>query len=119
MSQKTSNDSLSTRIGFFQKIWLEVRLVLRLMKDSRVSPWIKILPLGAFLYWIIPDLVPGPIADGLVMWLGFYLFIELCPQNVVQEHRQALLKVIPGEWKPSTTDESDAQVVDAEYREED
>ncbi len=32
------------------------------------------------------------------MWFGFYLFIELCPPDVVSEHRQALLRVTAGEW---------------------
>jgi len=55
-----------------------------------------------------------------VMWLGFYLFIELCPPGVVAEHRQALLKVIPGEWhEATTTPESDPQVVEGEFRDVD
>jgi hypothetical protein len=117
MAEKTPS-SLAAKIGFFQKIWLEVKLVLRLMKDKRVNPFIKLLPLGAFIYWIVPDLVPGPIDDALVMWLGFYLFIELCPQDVVAEHRQALLKVIPGQWKEATTTDSDPQIVDGEFHEQ-
>jgi uncharacterized membrane protein YkvA (DUF1232 family) len=115
MTQKTSS-SLSAKIGFFQKIWLEVKLVFRLMKDKRVNPFAKLLPLAAFIYWIVPDLVPGPIDDALVMWFGFYLFIELCPPDVVAEHRQALLKVIPGEWHASTTLDSDPQIVEGEFR---
>jgi len=89
------------------------------MKDRRVNPLVKLLPLGAFIYWIVPDLIPGPVDDALVMWLGFYLFIELCPQAVVAEHRQALLSVIPGEWHEATTEatapDSDPQVVDGEF----
>jgi hypothetical protein len=108
--------SITAKIGFFQKIWLEVKLVLRLMKDRRVNPFAKLLPLAAFVYWIVPDLVPGPVDDALVMWFGFYLFIELCPPEVVAEHRQALLKVIPGEWHDSTQDASDPQVVEGEFR---
>ena len=118
MAQKSPN-TISARIVFFQKIWLEVKLVLRLMKDKRVNPLIKLLPLGAFIYWIVPDLVPGPVDDALVMWLGFYVFIELCPPDVVQEHRQALFKVIPGEWKESTTPDTDPQVVDGEFHDMD
>jgi hypothetical protein len=114
MAQKVPG-SIIAKIGFFQKVWLEVRLVLRLMKDKRVNPLVKLLPLAAFIYWIVPDLVPGPVDDALVMWFGFYLFIELCPQNVVEEHRQALLRVIPGEWRQSTTGNSDPQVVDGEF----
>jgi hypothetical protein len=120
MSQKVPS-SITAKIGFFQKIWLEVKLVLRLMKDRRVNPLIKLLPLGAFIYWIVPDLVPGPVDDAMVMWLGFYLFIELCPPGVVAEHRQALLRVTSGEWHEATTTDTDTdpQVVDAEFHEVD
>jgi len=118
MAQKAPS-SLSAKIGFFQKIWLEVKLVFRLMKDKRVNPFAKLLPLAAFIYWIVPDLVPGPIDDALVMWFGFYLFIELCPPDVVAEHRRALLSVIPGEWHDPTKKNSDPQVVEGEFRDED
>ncbi len=114
MSQKVPS-SITARIGFFQKIWMEVKLVLRLMKDKRVNPLIKLLPLGAFIYWIIPDLVPGPVDDAMVMWFGFYLFIELCPPDVVSEHRQALLRVTAGDWHEATPMDSDPQVVDGEF----
>ena len=114
MSQKVPS-SITTKIGFFQKIWLEVKLVFRLMKDKRVNPFAKLLPLAAFIYWIVPDLIPGPVDDALVMWFGFYLFIELCPPAVVAEHRRALLSVIPGEWRDSTAPGSDPQVVDGEF----
>ncbi len=55
MSQKVPS-SITAKIGFFQKIWMEVKLVLRLMKDKRVNPLIKLLPLGRlftglFLTW--------------------------------------------------------------------
>ena len=118
MAQKESRN-ITAKISFFQKIWMEVKLVLRLMKDRRVNPLAKLLPLGAFIYWLVPDLMPGPIDDALVMWFGFYLFIELCPPEVVTEHRQALLKIIPGEWRDSTKEESDSQVVEGEFHEVD
>jgi len=114
MTQKAPS-SITARIGFFQKIWLEVKLVLRLMKDKRVNPLVKLLPLAAFIYWIVPDLVPGPVDDALVMWFGFYLFIELCPPEVVEEHRRALISVIPGEKHESSTEDADPQVVDGEF----
>jgi hypothetical protein len=33
------------------------------------------------------------------MWLGGYLFIELCPNEIVQEHMDAMTQVIEGEWR--------------------
>ncbi len=115
MAQKVPG-SITAKIGFFQKVWLEVRLVLRLMKDKRVNMLAKLLPLAAFIYWLVPDLVPGPVDDALVMWFGFYLFIELCPPEVVEEHRRALLNVIPGEWHESSAKDADPQIVDGEFR---
>jgi hypothetical protein len=68
------------------------------MADRRVHPLVKLLPVGAVAYWLIPDLAPGPIDDALLMWLGAYLFVELCPPEVVREHMHALTSIIDGEW---------------------
>ena len=90
--------------GFFGGLSRQIRLILRLMGDSRVNPLIKILPLGTLVYLIFPDLVPGPVDDALVIGLGTYFFIELCPTDVVEEHRALL------------AGESDSgDVVDAEF----
>ena len=75
-----------------------LKLIGRLMGDSRVSPFIKVLPLASLAYLIFPfDLAPGialPIIgaldDAAVLWIGSQLFVELCPDEVVQEHMQAL-----------------------------
>ena len=84
--------------GFFREVWIRVRLVLRLMADRRVPVLLKLLPLGSFVYLVFPDLLPGPIDDTLVIGLGAYLFVELCPPAVVKEHMDALTSVIDGEW---------------------
>jgi hypothetical protein len=31
--------------------------------------------------------------------LGTTLFVELCPEDVVKEHRKALNSVVEGEWR--------------------
>ena len=72
------------------------KLIMKLMGDPRVSPWIKLIPLGAFVYLVSPvDLIMGipgidALDDAAVIWIGSTLFVELCPQDVVQEHMQAL-----------------------------
>ena len=78
--------------GFFNELYLNLRLVIRLMKDSRVNFLLKFLPMVALLYWVIPfDFMPiNPLDDALVIWLGFTMFLELCPDAVVEEHRSAL-----------------------------
>ncbi len=76
-----------------------VKLVVRLLGDRRVNVLLKLLPIGSLLYMFIPDLAPGPIDDALLIWLGTTLFVELCPEDVVNEHRQALTSVVDGEWR--------------------
>ena len=85
--------------GFFQDIATRIKLIIRLMGDPRVNLLLKLLPIGSLLYLIIPDLVLGPFDDAAVIWLGAYLFIELCPQEVVQEHMENLTSVIEGEFR--------------------
>lgn len=76
-----------------------VKLVVRLLTDRRVNLLLKLLPIGSLLYMFIPDLAPGPIDDALLIWLGTTLFVELCPEDVVNEHREALTSVVEGEWR--------------------
>jgi hypothetical protein len=98
--------------NFFQDIALRLRLILRLMGDRRVSPLLKLLPIGALAYTFIPDLLPGPIDDAAMIWFLAHLFVELSPQEVVQEHLRRLTSVVEGEWReidegegpPSQTD---------------
>jgi uncharacterized membrane protein YkvA (DUF1232 family) len=90
-----------------------LKLIGRLMGDSRVSPFVKILPLASLAYLIFPlDLAPGialPIIgaldDAAVLWIGSQLFVELCPEEVVQEHMQAL---------GGSVDDDSGEVVDAD-----
>src|SRR5215212_5673675 len=73
-----------------------MKLILKLMGDSRVSPWVKLIPIGAIAYLISPiDIImgiPGVAAldDAAILWIGSNLFVELCPPEVVREHMQAL-----------------------------
>jgi hypothetical protein len=99
--------------GIFSDLTLRIKLILRLLADSRVNPLIKLLPIGSILYFFIPDLAPGPIDDAAILWLGAYLFVELCPPHIVEEHMKALQQVIPGEWRDPL--EGDDDVIDAEY----
>lgn len=85
--------------GFFQDLSTRAKLILRLLGDRRVNVFLKLLPIGSVIYLLMPDLAPGPIDDAAVIWLGAYLFVELCPPDVVQEHMRALTSVIDGEWR--------------------
>ena len=82
--------------GMLRDFVNRLKLILKLMGDSRVSPWVKLIPLGAFAYLISPvDLIMGipgidALDDAAVLWIGSTLFVELCPQDVVREHMQEL-----------------------------
>jgi hypothetical protein len=107
---KPPSDSLVPRgTGVFEGIGYRIKLILRLMKDPRVNPLVKLLPIGALVYLFAPDLVPGPLDDAAVIWLGSYLFVELCPPEVVQEHMRALTSVVDGEFRPVDEESSDTQ----------
>lgn len=105
--------------GFFQDISNRIRLIGRLVVDPRVSPMAKILPVGALLYVIFPDLLPlNPIDDALVAWVGTYLFVELCPPEVVTEHMRKLVEGgTPGQPLDGTGQPKE-DVVDGEFYEQ-
>jgi len=113
MSENNDREIIEAKGGIFNDLATRVKLILRLMADSRVHPMVKLLPIGSVIYLLFPDIAPGPIDDVAVLWLGSYLFIELCPPEVVQEHVDALNQVVAGEWHDSV--ESDDQVIEADY----
>jgi uncharacterized membrane protein YkvA (DUF1232 family) len=94
--------------GFVQRL----KLIARLMGDSRVSIFLKILPIASLGYLFLPaDLIPvvpfiSALDDAAILWIGSSLFVELCPDEVVKEHRKAL--------ESNLTDTTDEEVVDVE-----
>jgi uncharacterized membrane protein YkvA (DUF1232 family) len=87
------------------------RLVWRLMRDGRV-PWIwKLIPVGGLAYFIMPlDFIPDAIPilgqlDDVGIFLGsIWLFVELCPPDVVKEHWDDLAAVtVKGSWQEGKT----------------
>jgi uncharacterized membrane protein YkvA (DUF1232 family) len=100
--------------GMIRDFVLRIKLILRLIGDRRVNPWLKIIPVAGVLYLLSPlDLIPdialpviGELDDAAVLWLTNYLFIELCPPQIVQEHVRLLTA------GSSTSDSED--VIDAE-----
>ena len=69
------------------------RLYWRLLGDSRVSLWPKMLLALTLLYAVspldfIPDVVPviGVVDDLVLLLVACRLFIYMCPRAVVQEH---------------------------------
>jgi uncharacterized membrane protein YkvA (DUF1232 family) len=102
-----------------------LRLLWALLRDDRVSPWLKRLgPLGALLYVlspidVIPDFLlgPGQMDDlGVVAVMLFVLsklIVRFAPQAVVAEHLAAMGQRSSGR---AGRDES-GPVIDATFRE--
>ncbi len=103
--------------GIFQGLATQIKLIVRLLADRRVNPLIKLLPIGSLVYMIVPDIVVGPLDDAAILWLGTYLFVELCPPDVVKEHRDAINRAATGEI-PDPLEDKDADIVDAEFWED-
>jgi uncharacterized membrane protein YkvA (DUF1232 family) len=112
--KKPSNLTISQQGGVVRNVINQLKLIFRLMGDRRVSALAKLIPIGAFAYLLFPaDLVPnlalpviGVVDDAAILWLGSYVFTELCPPEVVAEH----MKALSGNMNVNPQDE----VVDAE-----
>jgi uncharacterized membrane protein YkvA (DUF1232 family) len=94
--RKTRTIMVPPQKGMVRDFVSRLKLILRLMGDKRVSPWAKLVPIGALAYLISPiDIImgiPGVAAldDAAILWIGSTLFVELCPPDVVQEHMKEL-----------------------------
>jgi len=86
-----------------------LRLIWRLLMDKRVNPLLKLLPVGTLVYFVAPDFLPlNPIDDAVLLWLGSYLFLELCPPELVEEHRRAIDSIVDGEWRETPIEDEPA-----------
>lgn len=99
--------------GVVRNMLNQIKLIFRLMGDSRVNIFAKLVPIGALAYLFSPDPVMLPIIgvvdDAALLWLGSYVFTELCPPAVVAEH----MKELAGNMEVSANEE----IVEAEATE--
>ncbi|HEY9075634.1 MAG TPA: hypothetical protein VIO61_03750 [Anaerolineaceae bacterium] len=118
MPEQKNKNIIPSAGGFVQGISDWVKLVVRLMGDRRVSFWLKLLPGVALTYLLAPDLLPlNPVDDALVVWLGFYLFTELCPPEIVDEHRKKIQGMIDGKFKQGPKNKpAPEEIIDGEFR---
>ena len=97
-NKKTDKITVRPSGGVVRDFVLRLKLILRLMGDRRVNPFIKLLPIASLAYLISPiDFIPGiafpvigAVDDVALVTMGAYLFIELCPPDVVEEHMRRL-----------------------------
>lgn len=75
-----------------------IKLYWRLFMDRRVPLYLKLIPVGALLYFISPiDIIPelispffGIVDDVVIVLMAFKYFIKLSPKDVVAEHVRRL-----------------------------
>jgi uncharacterized membrane protein YkvA (DUF1232 family) len=100
------------RVGALTQALRTFQLVWELLKDSRVPLFPKLVMLASVIYVISPvDFVPdvilglGQVDDLAVFMFAVAAFIELCPRDIVQEHRRKIAGVTGSD-----------EVVDGTYR---
>ena len=103
MSQERKPVVTADHMGALASLVRTIRLVWRLLQDPRVPTFPKLIVPAAILYVLSPiDLIPdfilglGQVDDIGILFLSISLFIELCPHDVVEEHRRALRSAQPG-----------------------
>jgi len=95
-NKKSGKVMVPAQDGMFRPAITRFKLIMRLLGDRRVSPWLKLIPIGALVYLVSPiDIIMGipgidALDDAAVLWFGSSLFVDLCPVDVVNEHLQEL-----------------------------
>lgn len=119
MSQNSGGGSITPYGGgFFQAFGDRIRLIIRLVADGRVNPLVKVLPIASLVYLLFPDIMPGPIDDAVILWLSNYLFVELCPPDVVDELEEDIRRrSAPKVSAPPENNPAESDVIEAEYQE--
>jgi uncharacterized membrane protein YkvA (DUF1232 family) len=121
--QMETENALDTRArervndpGFWKEIWEQVRLVWLLRRDKDVPVYMKLLPLAAVIYVLMPvDLIPdialglGQLDDLTAVLVGAKMFIEMAPQDVVNRHIRAM-RMQPGSANFDDVAPSDKEV---------
>ena len=123
MNDNTPRSIIPSQANVLEEATFRMKLIWRLMGDRRVSPLVKLLPVGALIYLISPvDAIMGipglsALDDMGILWLGSYFFIELCPTNVIEEHVREMTNnnTIVDEARSSTPAEDviDGEVTDS------
>jgi uncharacterized membrane protein YkvA (DUF1232 family) len=95
MAKNRTDITVTQEGGVIRNILNQLKLIFRLMGDRRVNFFAKLIPIGALIYLVSPiDAISIPIIgavdDAAILWLGSYVFTELCPPDVVEEHMKAL-----------------------------
>jgi uncharacterized membrane protein YkvA (DUF1232 family) len=83
---------LTWRLFTDKRVWLPPKIILVL--GLFFSAAYVILPIDLIPDWTIPGL--GLVDDTMIIGLALFLFMKLCPRNIVREH----VEIIDQEGKP-------------------
>ena len=102
--------------GFWREIWEQIRLVWLLLRDNDVPVYMKLLPLAALIYVVMPvdiisDFIPGlgQLDDLTAVLVGAKMFIEMAPQDIVNRHIRAM-RMQMGSANLDDVDPSDKEI---------
>jgi len=94
---KSSTPVVEEQLGIIEAFVRRVRLIWHLLRDERVPILVKAIPVVALAYVLFPiDFLPdflvplGQLDDIAALMLGFNLFLELAPPEIVREHERIL-----------------------------
>jgi uncharacterized membrane protein YkvA (DUF1232 family) len=111
---------ISYHTSVFVRFANYLKLFWRLLIDRRVSFWLKLIPLAALVYMVSPLDWLIPVIDDLVIaWLGMWLFVELSPPEIADEHRKAIEDVLEGKWREPSDDQhiEEEDIIEGEFHE--
>lgn len=118
------NPGLREQPSWFQGLLQNARLAWRLLWDPRLSPWIKLALPGFLLLYLlmpldlIPDLLPllGQMDDLLALLLAGWLFLNLSPRWLVEEHQEAMRGTAARSRPTESRASEQGPVIDGRYR---
>jgi len=95
--------------GFLGNLVNQGRLVWRLLRDRRVSGWVKLIPIAGLAYLLSPiDLLPdflipglGELDDLTIILVSLKMFVDLAPPEIVREHLKNLTRRTTSRRSPS------------------
>lgn len=113
---------LRTLLSFYH-LGQSLRLALRLLFNRRVPFYLKLIPILAAIYVVLPrdllpDIIPvvGRLDDILVMYLSLFLFLKLASKYRGKDHPDRVGGSSSNTGAGSSKDTSENEVVEGSYR---
>lgn len=124
MSSNTQS-STNPRPSTLGELIESVQLAWNLLRDGRVSPWLRFgIPalVAAYLIFpldIFPDVIPGlgQVDDLAAIWIGLQFFLSQISPDLLAEYRTRKQRpTAPGGGATSARPQTEGDVIDGAYR---